>query len=186
LTVSKRLDVTELSLSNKLGRILWGFVWFFFFRLSPTPLHFWRNWLLKMFGAKLGRGARVYPSAKVWAPWNLELGENSTLAANVDCYSVGKIVIGKHTTISQSSVLCGASHDFGSVSIMDSPQMPLLVGDVTIGDYAWITSYVFIGPGVRIGDGAVVLATSSVYRDVDDWIVVAGNPAKKVRERTLI
>lgn len=166
-------------LGNRAGRALWGLVYLLLFRPSPRPLHAWRRWLLRLFGARLGKGAKVFSSAKVYAPWNLAMGAHSTLAPHVDCYCAGPIRIGEHTTISQYSYLCAASHDF------EHPNMPLVVGAITIGAQVWIAADVFVGPDTMIGDGAVVGARSTVLGDLPPWMLCAGTPAKPVRERAV-
>ena len=107
------------------------------------------------------------------------MGEYSCLSHFVDCYCVAPIKIGAHATVSQYSYLCTASHD------IEDPQMPLVTAPITIGEGAWVTAGVFIGPGVTIGEGAVVGARSVVLKDVEAWTVVAGNPAKFIKNRQL-
>lgn len=113
------------------------------------------------------------------------MGTESTLADNVDCYCVDKIKIGDHSTVSQYSFLCTASHDYNDPSIMHTPKMPLVTAPIVIGNRVWITADVFVGPGVSIADGTVVLARSSVFQDLPEWVVAAGNPAKTIRKRIL-
>jgi len=103
---------TPLSLRNTTGRAIWNVVWLLLFRPTPRPFHAWRSVLLRMFGAKLGKAVHPYPSARIWAPWNLEMGDHSCLSEDVDCYCVDKIRIGPHATVSQYSFLCTASHDY--------------------------------------------------------------------------
>jgi len=175
----------KLSLRNKLARSAWQVIWLFLYRPTPKPFHFWRVFLLRLFGAKIGSPAYIYPSAKVWAPWNLEMGDHSTLADGVDCYCVAKITIGSYSTVSQYSYLCTASHDYLDPIIEKTPQMPLVAAPINIGNRVWITADVFVGPGVAISDGAVILARSSVFHDVAAWSVVAGNPAVFKKKRIL-
>jgi putative colanic acid biosynthesis acetyltransferase WcaF len=113
------------------------------------------------------------------------MGEHSTLGEHVDCYCVGKVVIGSFSTVSQYTYLCTASHDYLDPSILTKPEMPLLASPITIGDYVWITSDVFVGPGVTLSEGVVVLARSTVLRDVGPWLVAAGNPAAAIKQRIL-
>jgi putative colanic acid biosynthesis acetyltransferase WcaF len=167
------------SLSNKLVRVLWGIIWLIFFRPSPRILHGWRRFLLRLFGAKIGKGVHPYPSAKIWAPWNLEMKEHSCLSEAVDCYCVDKITIGAHSTVSQYSFLCTASHDY------TNPQMPLITAPITIGEKVWVAADVFVAPGVTVGDGAVIGVRSSVFKDIPPWTVVAGNPAKILKKREI-
>lgn len=168
------------SLRNRIGRALWHSVWLLLFCSTPRPLHAWRCLLLRAFGAKLGEAVHPYPSARIWAPWNLEMGDHSCLSEDVDCYCVDRIRIGAHATVSQYSFLCTASHDY------KDPAMPLVTAPITIGERAWIAADVFVAPGVTIGDGAVVAARSSVFSDIDSWTVAAGNPAKSVKKRELL
>lgn len=167
------------SLGNRLARALWGIVWLLLFRPSPKPFHLWRRWLLKLFGAKIGRGVGVYPSVKIWAPWNLRMDDYSCLAPDVDCYCVAPISIGAHCTISQYSYLCTASHDFTRSSL------PLVTAPIVIEDQAWVCADVFVGPGLTIGQGAVVGARSNVTKDVEEWCVYAGNPARLIKKREI-
>ena len=167
----------SLFLGNQLARILWQIIWLFLYRPSPCIFHPWRCMLLTIFGAKLGKAVHPYPSARIWAPWNLEMGDHSCLSHDVDCYCVDKIRIGAHSTISQYSFLCSASHDY------TLPSMPLITAPITIGERVWITADVFVGPGVTIGNGVVVTSRSSVFSDIPSWVVARGNPALPFKKR---
>jgi putative colanic acid biosynthesis acetyltransferase WcaF len=167
------------SFSNKLGRAVWGVVWWCLYRPSPKPFHAWRRFLLRLFGARIGIKAHPHASVKFWAPWNLEMGDYSCLSHDVDCYCVAPVKLRAHATVSQYSYLCTATHDF------EHPQMPLVTAPIVIGAGAWVAADVFVGPGVTVGEGAVVGARSSVYRNVPAWTVVGGNPAREIRRREL-
>jgi putative colanic acid biosynthesis acetyltransferase WcaF len=166
-------------LGNRAGRLAWGIAYLLLFRPSPRPLHFWRNLLLRLFGAKLDPTARVYPRCRVWAPWNLVMGPHSCLADDVDCYCVRTIAIGENSTVSQYSYLCGATHDHADA------RQPLVPMPIMIGARCWIAADVFVAPGVTIGDGTVVGARSSVFRDLPPWVVAHGTPARPVGPRRL-
>lgn len=168
------------SVKSKLARVLWSVVWLFFFR--PTPrgiLYGWRRGLLRLFGAKIGEGCNVLPSAKVWQPWKLTMGDHSCLSENVDCYSVDQITIGAQAVVSQGAFLCCASHD------ITSPTMELTYNPIIIEPQVWIAAWAFIGAGVTIGEGAVVGACAVVTKDVEPWTVVAGNPARTIKKRMI-
>ena len=169
----------HLSLANKLARSVWQVVWLLLYRPTPRLFHPWRCLLLRLFGAKLGRAVHPYPSARIWAPWNLEMGDHACLSEGVDCYCVAPIRIGAQTTVSQYSFLCTASHDYTRAD------MPLVTAPITIGERVWLTADVFVGPGVTIGDGAVVTARSSVFADIPPWVAARGNPAVPVKARVL-
>jgi putative colanic acid biosynthesis acetyltransferase WcaF len=175
----KPLVPKQLGFSNKLARMIWSWVWLLLYRPSPIPLHGWRRFLLRLFGAKVGSGAHPYPSSRVWAPWNLVMGDHSCLSHQVDCYCVDKVYLGPRVTVSQYSFLCTASHDYTRQS------MPLVTAPIRIEADAWVTADVFIGPGVTVGEGAVVGARSTVLRSIRPWTVVAGTPPREIGPREL-
>ena len=105
------------------------------------------------------------------------MGPNSCIGECVDVYSVNRVEIGENATVSQYCYLCTASHDY------NRPGMPLVSGPITVSSHAWLTADVFVGPGVTIGEGAVVGARSSVFRDVPEWKVVGGNPLREIGDR---
>ena len=162
-----------------LARLAWDIVRATLFRPSPALLHGWRRALLRLFGARIGRGALVYPTTRIWAPWNLEMADRSTLGPYVDCYCVGRVRIGQDAVISQYAFLCAAGRDY------EREDLPLEIGPIEIGPKAWIGADVFIGPGVTVGEGAVAGARSSVFRDVEPWTVVVGTPARFLKKRIL-
>lgn len=169
---------SPLRLSNRLARAMWATMRMCLFQPSPKPLHGWRRLLLRSFGAHIGQGVAVHASARIWAPWNLEMGDFSCLGPNVDCYSVSPIRIGAYVTVSQYSFLCSASHD------IDSRDMTLVTAPVTLKDHVWVAADAFVGPGVTVHEGAVVGARASVFKDVPPWSVVGGNPARVLRARS--
>ena len=167
------------SYRNYLLRMLWQCVWTCVFRLIPAPFHGVRRAILRAFGARLGVGSRVYPSAKVWAPWLLEMGDYACLGPGSDCYNVGGVKIGRYAVVSQYSHLCGATHDH------TDPAFPLISKVIRIEEEAWIGAGAFVGPGVTIGPNAVVGARAVVVKDVPPSNIVAGNPARFVRYRVM-
>lgn len=170
----------KLGFKNQLARLIWNFIWAVFARPLPRSLgNQWKLFLLRLFGAKIHKKAVVYSSVKIYMPWNLEMAEYSCLASEVDCYNVDVVSIGAHSIVSQKSFLCSASHDVSNSSF------PLITAPIKIGEQSWIGSSVFIGMGVTIGKGAVVGATASVFKDVEPWTVVGGNPAKFIKNRIL-
>lgn len=147
------------------------------FALSPRPLWGWRRFLLRVFGARVGAQVHVHPTARVVMPWNVELGDFAAVGDGVILYALGPISIGAGASVSQGAHLCAGSHDFRD------PAMPLVKARIEIGAGAWICADAFIGPRVRVGEGAVVGACAVVVRDVEGDCVVAGNPARVVGRR---
>ena len=164
-------------LSNRLRRSLWNLVWLLFFRPSARPLHGWRRWLLRVFGARVGRGVHVYPGVRIWAPWNLELGDACGVGDGAILYSQGRIRLGAGAVVSQGAHLCAGTHDH------EQPGFPLVTRPITVGDRAWLAAECFILPGVTIHEGAVIGARSVVTKDMPAWTVCAGHPCVPIKPR---
>lgn len=169
-----------LSRKNQVVRMLWTIVWGVFARPLPRSVGSgWKRFLLRLFGAKIDATAIVYSSAKVYYPANLTMRAYACLASDVDCYNVAPITIGANSTVSQGAYLCTASHD------ITDPLNPLVTKPIVIEDQAWVAAGAFVGMGVTIGQGAVVGARAAVFKDVEPWTVVGGNPAKFIKRREI-
>ena len=165
---------------HHIKRIIWMIVNATLFRLFPTVyLRCIRNVILRCFGAKIPLKSLVYSSCKIYAPWNLIVGKNACIGPDTEIYNKAMVIIGDNCIISQGSFLCTASHD------ITDPRHPLIIAPITKKDNSWVASKAFIGMGVTIGEGAVVGATASVFKNVDDWSVVGGNPAKFIKKREM-
>ncbi len=173
LDVAANRAARKYSLREQALRVLWSFGrWLIV--LSPHPLHGWRRFVLRLFGAKVGRHARVHQAARLFMPWNVELGDWSAVGSEVFIYSLGKVRIGARATVSYRAHVCAGTHDF------TDPTLPLLKPAVTIADDAWIGTEAFIGPGVTVGRGAIVAARAVVVKDVEPLTVVGGHPAHPI------
>lgn len=140
----------------------------------------WRRFLLGMFGAKIDSTATVYGSVRVWYPPNLEMAQHSCLGPNVNCYCMARIRLEAHALVSQGGHLCAGTHD------IDDPHFQLTTKPITVGAWAWVAAEAFVGPGVTVGEGAVLGARGVAFRDLEPWCVYAGNPAREIRKRTQI
>lgn len=169
----------SFSLNNRLMRSLWIIICALFFRFSPRPFHAWRAFLLRLFGAQLGSQCHIYPSAKIWAPWNLKMANSSCIGDNVLVYNQAIVSLGEKAVISQNVHLCTGTHDY------NNPGFPLIAYPIIIGAYAWICADCFIAPGTDIGEGCVVAVRSVVIKSLPAWNVCAGHPCipKKPRQK---
>lgn len=167
----------SFSLSNRLYRALWTLVWALCGHWTPAPMRGWRRLLLRAFGARMGRGSDVRGRAVVWNPRNLVMGDYASIADGAHCYSMAEISLGAFVVVSQRSHLCTGSHD------IDGPEMQLFAQPIRIGDHAWIAAEAFVGPGVTVGEGAVLGARGVAVRDLEAWTIYAGNPARRLRTR---
>lgn len=171
----------SLTLNNKLRRALWNVCHFLLIRPFAGPLfRRWRNLVLQLFGMRMGTMCAVSASAKIWAPWNVTLGQHVALGGKSEIYSVDKIFIGDKVTVSQGAYLCTASHDIKYINT------PLVHSPIKINAFAWVAADSFVGMGVTIGEGAVVGARAAVFKDVEPWTVVGGNPAKFIKKREIL
>lgn len=156
---------------------LWWLVQSTFFAWSPQFLYGWRRFLLRLFGATIGKNVLIRPTVKVTYPWKVSIGDHAWIGDDVVLYSLGEIKIGRHTVISQRSYLCTGSHDF------TIPSFDIFSRPVEIGDEVWIATDVFVAPGVCVGHGSVVGVRSTVLHDLPPGKICYGNPAKVVKDR---
>jgi putative colanic acid biosynthesis acetyltransferase WcaF len=178
LNVTANRRAAKYGRRELVARVLWWFVRPLF-RLSPRACFAWRNWILRCLGARIGRHVRFENSVRIQYPWMLEVGDYSAVGERVLIYNVGRVTIGKRVTLSHQSQLCAGTHDY------NSSKMPLRRSPITIGDDAWICADAFVGPGVIIYDGAVVGARAATFQNVESWAIVGGNPARRLKTRTL-
>lgn len=156
---------------------IWWLVQSTLFRWSPQFAYGWRTWLLRLFGANIGKGVVIRPTATFTYPWKISIGDHSWIGDDVCLYSLGKIVIGKNVVVSQKSYLCTGSHDIDKIAF------DIYAKPIRIEDEAWVAADVFVAPGVTIGRGSVVGARSSVFQDLPEGMLCLGNPAKAVKPR---
>lgn len=174
-------SIGHVTLKVKIKRAIWNIISLLLFRPFGTKIFRpWRIMLLKTFGANLQWDSEVYASVKIWAPWNLQMGHRACLGPEVICYNQDKVILENDVVVSQYSYLCTASHD---INMLNTANDSLITAPILIKEKAWIASKAFIGLGVCIGKGAVVGATASVYKNVEDYQVVGGNPAKVIKTR---
>lgn len=160
-------------------RLLWRLTWYTVWRLCWKRLKVLRPLILRLFGASVSLNCRIAGSAWIEMPWLLSMGAHSTLGPRAIIYNLGGVSIGEQTVISQGAHVCGGTHDH------TDPTLPLQRLPITIGSSVWICADAFVGPGVRVGDGAIVGARAVVGKDIEPWHIVAGNPASFVKKRTL-
>lgn len=164
---------------DKVKRLVWLSVSLVFFRPFGLPMfNLWRIFLLKCFGAKIDKGSVVHASTYIPAPWQLTIGKNTALGPQVKLH-FGKTIIGSKVTVSQRSYLCSATHDINSLN------MPFIQGTIIIEDYVWVAAEAFIMPNVTLKEGCVVGARAAVFKDVEPYTIVGGNPAKFIKKRII-
>jgi putative colanic acid biosynthesis acetyltransferase WcaF len=159
---------------------MWWFLQWFLLRPSPQFLYGWRRFLLRLFGAKIGKQVLIRPSVQITYPWKVAIGDYSWIGDEVVLYSLGEIIIGSNSVISQRSYICTGSHNY------TSPSFDIYTKPIHIGNQVWVAADVFIAPGVNIGDGAVIGVRSSVLTDLPPGMICYGNPAVPVKRRSIM
>jgi putative colanic acid biosynthesis acetyltransferase WcaF len=163
---------------------LWWVIQATLFGLSPQFMYGWRRWLLRRFGAKIGKGAIIRPSARFTYPWKVKIGDWSWVGDAAVIYSLETIDIGSNVSVSQKCYLCAGTHDY------TQPDFPYVLDPartrIVIEDEAWLANDVFVAPGVTIGRGAVVGARSNVYRSLPPMMVCYGSPAEPRKPRVVL
>lgn len=162
----------------RIMRLAWLVSWKLLAAWTPSPLHPWRNRLLRLFGAKLDPTAIVHGSTVIWWPANLSMGRNASLGPGAVCYNVAPVVLGSFAIVSQRAHLCTGTHN------IQDPGFALIARPITLRANCWVAAEAFVGPGTEVGEGAVLGARGVAVRSLDPWTVYAGNPARAVATRS--
>jgi putative colanic acid biosynthesis acetyltransferase WcaF len=178
LDVEQNRRTRKYSSGEIIRRVLWTFIQPVF-RFSPRPCFGWRRFLLRCFGAKIGRSVHIYPSAIIYLPWNLDAGDESAIGEQAFIYNLGRVTLGSRVTISHRAHLCAGTHDH------TKRDFPLLRLPIVVDSDAWICADAFVGPGVTVGEGAILGARAVAMKDVKAWSIVVGNPARESKKREI-
>lgn len=165
------------SFASKVARAAWRVVYVTLFRTSPRVMHGWRAMLLRAFGARIGPNSRIYPKARIWAPWNLECEDLVAIADDAIVYNPALVRLGSHSIVSEQAYLCGATHDYSS------PDFPMVWGPIRVERYAWICARASVQMGVTVHEGAILGLGAVATGDLQPWSIYVGVPARRVKAR---
>jgi putative colanic acid biosynthesis acetyltransferase WcaF len=172
-----RLADQHYSAAHRVYRAVWSLVWALLAAWTPPPLHAWRRFILRLFGAQIAGDVRIYSSAKIWYPPNFSMEEGAVLGWQTVVYCHAPIHLGRNAVVSQYAHLIAATHD------VDAPDFALVARPITIGAEAWVAARAIVGPGVTLGTAAVLGAGGVAFADIPDWTIHVGNPARFLRRR---
>jgi len=167
----------SFSLRHRALRGAWNITWLLLAAWTPPPLHGWRRFLLRLFGAKIAPTARVYGSARIWYPPNLIMGQHTVIGWGTLCYSQEMVELEDYANVAQRSHLCTGTHD------IDDPNFQLIAKPILIKRHAWVAADAFVGPGVTLHEGAVLGGRGVTFKSLEPWTVYGGNPAREIRKR---
>jgi len=171
------IEIGPFRIGHKFLRAVWYVVQGTIYQLPVRRFDGWRVMLLRLFGARIGRSCMIRRTARIEVPWHLRVGDRVVIGDRVIVYSLGRIVVGSDTVVSQGTHLCAGDHD------IEQTDRPLRRVPISIGRQCWIAADAFVGPGVDVGDGVVLGARAAAFRDLPDWTVCVGTPAKPHRRR---
>lgn len=158
---------------------LWWMIQATLFAYSPQFLYGWRRFLLRLFGARIGKNVIIRPTVTITYPWKVTIGDNAWVGDHVCLYSLGDINVGANAVVSQRSYLCTGSHDY------QRPEFNIYAKPIFVDNEAWVAADSFIAPGVTIGKGAVIGARSSVFANMPPGMICRGNPCVPVKPRVM-
>ena len=158
-------------------RALWYVVSLLIFESGWVPLRRPKRWLLRFFGAKIGRGLVIKPGVWIKYPWRLVMGDHCWIGQGAWIDNLADVRIGNHVCISQQIYICTGSHDYRKKTF------DLLTASVEVGDGAWLGARCLVLGGVTVGANAIVAAGSVVTKDVPSAVIVAGQPARQYADR---
>jgi len=163
---------------SRLVEILWLLLDMVLVR-SRIPGYAHRRLILRAFGARVGNGVLIKPGVRIKFPWHLEIGNNSWVGEDVWIDNLAGVRIGANCSISQGAYICTGNHDWSTRTF------DLIIKPIRIEDGAWIAAKSVVGPGVRVGEGAVLSMGSVATSDLTSWGIFQGNPASLSKQRSV-
>ncbi len=178
-TINLRTFRRNEHLYDLIYRFCWGIVQGTIFRFSPRIFWLWRRTILRLFGAEIGAGVKLDPTCRVYDPRKVTIGDNCWIGPANELYSLSEIKIGNNVALAQHVLLYTVSHDIYDINF-ETISTPIIIEDCV-----WLAADTFVGMGVTIGEGAVLGARSSAFKDIPPWTVCVGCPAKPIKKRLL-
>ena len=164
---------------NALKRLLWYYTNAVFFKTSLLPSNSFKRFLLRSFGARVGKGVTIKPGVNIKYAWHLQIGDYTWIGENVWIDCLLPVTIGSHVCLSQGAVLLTGNHNYKKSTFA------LIVQGFTIEDGAWIGACAVVNPGITVGTHAVLTTGSVATKDLAAYSIYQGNPAAKIRERVV-
>lgn len=135
--------------------------------------------ILRLFGAKIGKNVMIKHGINIKYPWNLEVGNNVWLGENLWIDNLGKVSIGNNACLSQGAMLLSGNHDYGKVTF------DLIVKDIIIEEGVWIGAKSVVCGGVTCHSHSVLSVNSVATKNLEPYSIYQGNPAQRIRERNI-
>jgi len=162
-----------------LKRILWFYINAFIFKTSWLPFNWPKVQLLRLFGASVGSAVIIRPGVNIKHPWLLHIGNHSWIGENVWIDNLVSVHIGNHVCLSQGALILTGSHNY------KDPAFGLITAPIILEDGVWIGARTIVNLGITAGSHAVLAAGAIATKDLEPWTVYQGNPAVKIRSRSI-
>ncbi len=171
---------SPFSTKIKIKKKIWAITWALTISWLPRGgVNGWIRFIYRLFDAEIPSTSGVHPTAHIYMPWNLKMGPFSVIGSDTNILNAAPFIMGQNCVVSERAYLCCASHNIYS-NAHEQINAPIVMGD-----RSWVAAEAFVGMGVTIGEGAVVGARAAVFKDVEPWTVVGGNPAKFIKKREI-
>lgn len=164
---------------NFIVRTIWYYANILYFKNSWNIFNFSKIFLLKLFGAKIGKGVIIKPSVNIKYPWRLEIGNHVWIGENAWIDNLADVSIGNNVCISQGAMLLCGNHNYKK-STFD-----LITGKITLEDGVWIGAYSIVTPGTVCKSHSVLAVNSVSGKELEPYYIYKGNPAIKVKRREI-
>jgi len=163
--------------ANPIVRLMWYFTNIFFFKNALNPVSSLKVFLLKLFGAKIGKGVNIKPSVNIKYPWRLKIGNNVWLGENVWIDNLADVEIGDNCCISQGAMLLCGNHNYKSKTF------DLITGKIIVEEGVWIGAKSVVCPNVTCFSHSILSVNSVATKNLDEYCIYQGNPAIKTKAR---
>ena len=160
-------------------RTLWYFANALFFINPLFPFRSPKPHLLRLFGARVGRGVVIHPGVNIKFPWKLSIGDHSWIGQRAWLDTLDTLAIGSNVVVSQGAMIIQGSHDYKKVDY------PTYTKPVVLEDGSWVGAGAIVTLGVTMKSHSVLAAGSMASKDLEPYTIYQGNPAVAVRERVM-
>jgi putative colanic acid biosynthesis acetyltransferase WcaF len=166
--------------ASLLRQLLWFFVGDPLVRTRWIPFSGFKAFILRCFGAKIGEKVRIKTGVKIKFPWRLSVGDYAWIGENTWIDNLASITLEKHVCLSQDVYLCTGNHNWSH------PNFQLITSEIYLEESSWIAARAIVGPGVRVGRGAVLSMGSVAAKSLEPMTIYAGNPAQPIKQRMVL
>jgi putative colanic acid biosynthesis acetyltransferase WcaF len=158
---------------------LWHFVGAPILRSNCLPFSTIKCWILRVFGASVGRDVYIKPGVRVKFPWYLTIGDHCWIGEDTWIDNLAQVSVGSHVCVSQGAYLCTGNHDWRT------PNMKLFRRPIKLQNGCWVGARATVCPGIEIGVGAILTVGSVATKNIPPYEIWVGNPARYARDRVI-